>query len=63
MVKYDEAQADYGLESDEDVIYYPEGEGIPEGDPLCIKSLMALLTICSRGRRRRDRPGIVTFTA
>ena len=31
VITYDEAQADYGLESDEDVIYYPEGEGVVEG--------------------------------
>ena len=31
VVTYDEAQADYGLETDEDVVYYPEEQGVAEG--------------------------------
>ena len=31
VVTYDEAQADYGLESDEDDVYYQEGEA-PAGE-------------------------------
>jgi len=44
VVTYDEAQADYGLESDEDVIYYPEGEAVPEGEYRQPFYMLAVLT-------------------
>ena len=32
VVTYDEAQADYGLENEDDGVYYPEGESIAESE-------------------------------